>query len=133
MKKAIALSIAAFYLLLTTGMFVCIIHCTAESLMPKQRMSMTHAGMDRHGPKKHCADDKDCGCCKRHGTYVIKENIKPGFEVKFAQTAIFLDKPLIVYHLRYSSNISGIYFIAGKAPPGKTGKMLSILYHSILI
>lgn len=78
MKKAAILTIATFYLLLTTGMYVCILHCTAECFVqPKIAM---HDDSDKaHEGEEHkpCKNKDACDCCKKHGTYAIKENIKP--------------------------------------------------------
>lgn len=133
MRRAAIISMAAFYLLLTTGMFVCIVHCSAQNLVLAPHMAKTHAGMAMHGGKKHCDGNKDCGCCKKHGNYIVKENIKPGFEVQFAQTGGPVVQPVTLYYYPNRPAISTTSWTEGKAPPGKTGRLISIQYHSLQI
>ena len=133
MKKAAIFSITAFYLLLTTGMFVCIVHCAAEKFLTKPAMTMAGADMHMHGAKKHCDDGKDCDCCKKHGTYVVKENLKPSFELQFTQTAVLVHQQLIVGYINYNVSISHALWFNGKAPPGKSGRSISILFRSLQV
>jgi hypothetical protein len=133
MKRATIIGMAAFYLLLTTGMFVCVVHCSAQNLVSTPHMTMAHAGMGMHNVKKHCDGNKDCDCCKKHGNYVVKENIKPGFELQFAQTGILVEQPVTIYNYSTWPAISTVSWTEGKAPPGKTGKLLSIQYRSLQI
>jgi hypothetical protein len=136
MKKAAILSIAAFYLLLTTGMFVCILHCTTEYFLQPQ-LAMhddDHDGHEAYGHGKHkhgCGEG--CDCCNKHDNYVIKENIKPGLDFPASQvTIITLYQTLI----NIDANSPDIYRIAwhkSNAPPGFSGKSIIIKYRSILI
>jgi hypothetical protein len=128
MKRIAILSLTAFYLLLTTGMFVCTMHCSAESLMTKVPMQMSSKKTD------HCKNDKDCDCCKKHSSFVIKENLKPDFTIQFGQ------QPISTIPTQYLINYRAIETITtataqinGKAPPGKTGHFISILFCSLLI
>jgi hypothetical protein len=124
MKKVAVLSIAAFYLLLTTGMFVCMVHCGAEALIKPQEMQ-TVMSM-QHGKK-------DCDCCKKHNGFVVKENIKTGISLNFDQAPILihhfeiadflLSKPVYINHTSNWSN----------APPGYSGRAISIQNCSLLI
>jgi hypothetical protein len=134
MKKAAILSIAAFYLLLTTGMFVCIIHCAGESVFqPKMAMqAMNHE--DHHSKHQHNAKDKDCDCCKKHGNYVIKENIKPAtVDLQVPQSAA------LIQQFKYTAVNTGypsVYTPAlpyGKSPPGISGKLIAIKLRSLQI
>lgn len=133
MKRAAIITMTVFYLLLTTGMFVCIVHCGAQSLLEKPSIAMAHTGMAGHGSKKHCDGDKDCGCCKKHGAYVIKENLKPGSELQFAQIGYCAGLPVTAYYSFNISYISNTTRVNGKAPPGKTGKLISIQFCSLQI
>jgi len=123
MKKAAILSLAAFYLFLTTGMFVCAIHCSAEKFFAKPEMQM--AGMH-----KNC---KGCDCCHRHGNFIVKENLKPGVDLQFTQAvAIIPQIQLADFILRFpvrQQSISGY----ANAPPGKSGKTIVIQFRSLLI
>lgn len=96
MKRIGALSFAAFYLMLTTGLFVCMLHCSGQSLFVQENTH--HAAAENilgHPAKsgthaKSCADDKDCKCCDEHGEYVIKENIKRTASVQLTAPSILL-------------------------------------------
>ena len=96
MKRIGALSFAAFYLMLTTGLFVCMLHCSGQSLFAQKKTHHVaaentaghHAKSAKHG--KSCAPDKDCKCCDEHGEYVIKENIKRTASVQLTAPSILL-------------------------------------------
>lgn len=135
MKKAAILSIAAFYLLLTTGMFVCLIHCAGESIFqPKMAMQAMNHDDDHHGKHQHNTKDKDCDCCKKHGNYVIKENIKPA-AVDFQGPQLAIISPLFTYTATAAcfSSASLPELKYGKAPPGLSGKFISIKLRSLQI
>ncbi|TWI95060.1 hypothetical protein JN11_04489 [Mucilaginibacter frigoritolerans] len=128
MKRIAVIGLTAFYLLLTTGMFVCTMHCSAEGLMAKASMQMSGNKTD------HCKSDKPCDCCKKHGSFVIKENIKPDFTIQFGQ------HPASIAPTQHLINYQAVAIIAnvdtqisGKAPPWKSGRSISILFRSLLI
>ena len=81
MKNIAILLLTSFYLLITTGIFVCAVHCSAEALTAKSSMKMQHhsccAKMD------HRKENKGSGCCKKHGAFLVKENLKPGEQSPF--------------------------------------------------
>jgi hypothetical protein len=126
MKKAAILSITAFYLLLTTGMFVCAVHCAAENLIAKPAMQMVNSN-------HHCNDKKDCDCCKKHANYIIKENLKPGLHLQFAQAAVLIPHIQIADFLLNTPVFSNASWEDSNAPPGKSGKEISIQFRSLLI
>jgi len=132
MKKAAIFSITAFYLLLTTGMFVCMVHCAAETLLAKQGMQM--AGSATHGHQKNdCGMGKDCDCCKKHGSYIVKENLKPGNDVQLVHIAT-LTPHIQIADFRLTVSIhNNLSWANSNAPPGKSGKAISIQYCSLLI
>lgn len=125
MKKAAILSITAFYLLLTTGMFVCIVHCAAETIAAKPAMHMD--GAMEHNCKK------DCDCCKKHGNYVIKENIKPATDIQYTQTAILIRHFEKAGFLLNTIAFQNTSWEESNAPPGRSGKAISIQNCSLLI
>ncbi|MDP9048576.1 MAG: hypothetical protein M3N14_10590 [Bacteroidota bacterium] len=133
MKKAAILSMAAFYLLLTTGTFVCMMHCAAESLLDKTVMQMTHSSDMGHHHKKHCTGGSGCNCCKKHGSYVIKENIKPGCDFQYAQTTISTYHTAVPDYIFRAAVIHNTSWTDSNAPPGKSGKTISIQICSLLI
>ncbi|RZL19356.1 MAG: hypothetical protein EOO89_03565 [Pedobacter sp.] len=82
MKKYAALIMAALYLLLTTGMYVCVLSCGTNQLV---QLVKANSGLQKHGEKhntcheeseKNCNGNEDCSCCKKHGEFSVKENIK---------------------------------------------------------
>jgi len=129
MKRAAVFSMAAFYLLLTTGMFVCIVHCAAESMVKKPAMAMEHS----HQSKKQCSHGSDCGCCKQHGEYVVKENLKPGFDYQFSPTAVLIAFAVPEGLFTTKQQLTNYCWADTKAPPGKSGKALSIQLRSLQI
>ena len=120
---------AAFYLLLTTGMFVCFVHCAAAKIIEPKAMQMSAM----HHPSKDCAHGNDCDCCKKHGSFVIKENIKTGIAINFAQTAILIHHFEIAGLLPEQPVIADNFHDWSNAPPGKTGKAIAIQNCSLLI
>lgn len=131
MKKAAVLVMAAFYLLLTTGMFVCILHCSAERLGKTPVMAM--AKMPGHEHHKKCAHGDDCGCCKKHGEYVVKENIKPGVDYQFSLIAAIVAYPASPAFFAPKPRLINYAWADVKGPPGRSGKSLSIQLHSLQI
>jgi hypothetical protein len=132
MKKAAILSITAFYLLLTTGMFVCILHCAAKTLIAKQEMQMAGSAAHSHS-KDDCGMGKDCDCCKKHGSYIVKENLKPGNDVQLVHIATLTQHIQIADFLLTVSNYNNPSWTNSNAPPGKSGKAISIQFCSLLI
>lgn len=96
MRKTCAISFAAFYLLLTTGMYVCILHCAGEYLLQPQvsnnhhsQEAKTHDEAEPHSHEKEpCSKDKDCKCCDQHGQYAISENLQTAGSPFFSSLAI---------------------------------------------
>jgi hypothetical protein len=133
MKKAAILSIATFYLLLTTGMFVCLIHCAGESFF-QPKMAMQGMNPETHHGQQHKHCGKNCDCCNKHGDYVIKENIKPSvLDVQISQVAVLPRQfdYIFVAALYPALNVLSLQY--GKAPPGLSGKAISIQLHSLQI
>jgi len=147
MRKFGAITLAAFYLLLTTGIFVCMVHCGAGYLFDKiAGTEITHhdaggghhhrvlANAKGHGHKKSCGNDKDCSCCNQHGNYVIKENVNGGFEFQLTplQVAVhILPHQLLpverdVYYQKFC-------WPSTTGPPLVSNKPLYIFYRSLLI
>jgi hypothetical protein len=112
MRKIGAVSLTAFYLLLTTGVYVCLLHCTAERFLGVSVVMTDHdddhdypdkyAALPlshnhqhetaHHNEKKPCKGG-NCDCCNKHGNYTIKENI--GASTDFSLVAIpLLTTPL---------------------------------------
>jgi hypothetical protein len=134
MKKAAIFSMTAFYLLLTTRMFVCTVHCSAESMVNKMGMPMAQNSIHQHHQKKQCTKDKGCDCGKRHVSYTIRENIKAGFDFRFTYsplTAYQTELPGFVIGFPDINNTS--FLTNNNVPPGKSGKNIAIQIHSLQI
>ncbi|WP_423147814.1 hypothetical protein [Rubrolithibacter danxiaensis] len=153
MKKALAICFVAFYLLVATGMFVCIVHCAAESFLfgiitahAEQKDSDHYAksGSDHHDStekhnsssekKKDCTGEEDCSCCDQHGTYIIKENISPTFNLKVPQVLLTGYQPAYFNYTFLNKNI-GLFdtWPESHAPPGKNNQPIYIKIRSLLI
>ncbi|HZY36957.1 MAG TPA: hypothetical protein VFE53_09930 [Mucilaginibacter sp.] len=130
MKRTAIFTLTAFYLLLTSGTFVCAVHCSLARLEVQPEMQM--AGTP--SCSKPCCADKQHNCTKKHGNFSIKENIQPGYSIRMHMPLLTLNYS--PYALPYTSQIiqqpSGIISRAGKAPPG-SGKLTAITFRSLLI
>ncbi|WP_276347963.1 hypothetical protein [Daejeonella sp. JGW-45] len=143
MKKSAAIFMAAFYLLLITGGYACIISCGSNDLMEfvtsnDSSNDHSHNGKEKHSEaksEKHCDGDEDCSCCKKHGNYSVKENIKPDTNFQI------LELPAIAINYRFGT-FSTIYSFQPTAnewpknhapPPPGTSAPIFIKLHSLLI
>jgi hypothetical protein len=144
MRKLGAISLASFYLMLTTGMFVCFMHCGAEYFFAKPGHAIAkqmpgshlhaHAKAKVHHQKKPCGKGRDCSCCNQHGNYLVKENIKGAFNLQLAAL------PVMVYPIPYQqlAPLPGIYhqkvsWLNATGPPLFTNRQLYISYQALLI
>lgn len=134
MKKFAAISMASFYLMLTTGMFVCILHCSAGYVLKPSKINSSQCS---HSSRTHngnaCTQDKDCSCCKAHGEYVIKENLQPGGDVHFAATAIAIHFASLSLSANLPKTILATSWPKSNAPPGSLKEPRYISFRSILI
>ena len=131
MKRFLVLSLTSFYLLLTTGMFVCIVHCAGMHLFSH---SKTHLANNNNGdPCKNKCNGNDCSCCKKHDNFVIKENIKPAHYIHFI---VDLPLPTLQHHTYVVLNNCDndeMQWPDCHGPPAKSGKLISIIFHSLQI
>jgi len=136
MKKAAILCITAFYLLLTTGSYVCILHCgAAYFFQPVSAMQPMNAHHEMHSGKEHkpCSGSAGCDCCKKHGSYVIKENVKAGSDFQLAKIPFFTNNFSVLNITRPYSGLDKLIRPASKAPPGNTVRSIFIKLHSLQI
>ena len=140
MKKTCAISFAAFYLLLSTGMYVCLLHCAGENLFKHQESEVYIKNAKSHkveNPHEHekepCSKDKDCKCCKEHGQYAISENIQSAGSPFFSAIAILTfptdSKDLFIFH----KEVKSMDWPKGNAPPGLLKIPLYISNRTLLI
>ena len=153
MRKFGAFGLAAFYLLLTTGMFVCLVHCSAEYLFGKTTTEVIAHQDDDHDHetlpaagkhqahekgkdhKKSCGEGKDCSCCNKHDNYVIKENSSAAPELQLSTMQV------AAFPAAYQSGLAlqiGIYqekvsWLNATGPPRSKSQSLFIKYRSLLI
>jgi len=131
---------AAFYLLLTTGMYVCFVSCGSNHIRELLSAVATHekhhesSGQACHKGEKNCKGDKDCDCCKKHGNYTVKENIKP--ECDF----LHLEVPVIAettFYFDFLNNqtiiITSVTLPKSNAPPPGITSPIFIKVRSLLI
>jgi hypothetical protein len=141
MKRLAIISVASFYLLLTTGMFVCIVSCSGKWLTSVVRHSIEDSADNlakthptHSSKKKHCDGDKDCSCCKKHGNYVVKENLKPsvGFEVSTLPLIAVQNKYTLFSQVNHTTAIYK-WHQNNAPPPGSLGPDIHIRICSFLI
>jgi hypothetical protein len=96
-------------------------------------MQMANSGMAMHSPKKDCNNCTQRNCCNQHGDYLLKENLKPGFDLKFAPPMLLIHEQLVAYQQPYSCPVNSKVLSNSNAPPPKTGRLLSIQFRSLQI
>lgn len=141
MKKVSALSLAAFYLLLTTGLYVCILHCTADYFLGTHKTEVAkhsekpdhHTEKKEGHEKKECGKDANCSCCDKHGEYVIKENVPAGPKIHAVAVALGILHAEVPGTLVSAKEITSITWPHGNAPPFVLKQPLYISYRSLLI
>ncbi len=130
MKRTAILLLGAFYLLLTSGMYPCAVHCSVAKLVakPQTQMACTKPCC------KHADNTKKDDCSKKHGSFSIKENVKPGYQVRYTLPLLTL-QPIHMpgYQLNTLPFSYTTRYINTKAPPNISGRALSIQLRSLLI
>lgn len=99
MRKLCVFGLTAFYLLLTTGTYSCLLHCSTEFVFSKLGVieeSHESAENDSHKGDSDKEDEKcgdDCSCCYHHGTYVVNENFSSSVDFQFSIVHIAISHP----------------------------------------
>ncbi len=99
MRKICALIMTSFYLLLSTGAYACLLHCTTDYLSAQlENKSEKQGKSEDHGHDEKDSDDDcstgNCNCCYHHGTYVVKENSTITTHFIFSPT----DFAIVLFH-----------------------------------
>lgn len=84
--------------------------------------------------ENHCDGDEDCACCKKHGSYTIKENIKPDdkFQIlEFPETAE--NNGYLVSYIYYPFETNAKAWPNSNSPPYVLKESLYISFRSLLI
>ena len=141
MKRAAILSLTAFYLLLSTGMYVCLMHCTTADVVSlssvkthQQSGKMAMSDMPCCEKKAQKPVKKTSNGCDKHGSYLVKENLKPaaGFDLD----------PLVALLAQPSTTYSPTQILAidpakispyGPSPPHPSGREYLIQIRTLLI
>ncbi len=137
MKKAAILGMAAFYLLLTTGVYGCFLHCTVEYLVTQLGSNQYNSPADHDNgddAKDNDCKSGDCTCCYHHGTYVVNENIRSGIDFR----AFIVQPTLIKFSQKHSFSTpeiskTAISWPKSTGPPFLSGQPIYISNRTLLI
>lgn len=140
-KKIGALSIATFYLLLTTGMYVCILHCAGDYFLNSREKeehshveeSNSHESKSDDHKEQSCGDDENCLCCNTHGQYAIKENTHPAYKIHFAAVPMLANTSEFVDFFNSKREVTSVTWPKGNAPPVCLKEPRYISYGSLRI
>ncbi len=132
---------AAFYLLLITGMYACIVSCGSNHVKEflttnilstdHKEESETHCDAES---EKHCDGDEDCSCCDKHGNYTVKENIKPDNNFELLEIPALAQT--IAYHIfsiDFAIQPTLYAWPNSHAPPPGISPPIYIKFRSLLI
>ena len=143
MKKQAAIFMAAFYLLLTTGMYVCVVSCGSSHLRELLTANVSSEGHSHDEKPNHCREEgekgcnssEDCSCCKKHGDYTVKENIKPDSTFQLLEIPVIAESiGYLVFFDDYSFEITTNEWPKSHAPPPPgSSTPIFITLHSLLI
>lgn len=98
MTKICAFCVTAFYLILTSGQYECILHCTADYLF-SEKTTVAKTKQPEADNKKDADEDSDgkcgadCTCCYHHGTYIVRENFNAFVDFQLSAIQIYLAPP----------------------------------------
>ncbi|QQL50391.1 hypothetical protein [Mucilaginibacter ginkgonis] len=141
MRKAAILTLTAFYLLLSTGMYVCAMHCaaadvvSASAIKPVQegnKMGMADMECCHKTSKKPASkENKDCG---KHASFSVTENLKPVSEsISFVPGEVSLFDSKIFDLQKVTALIPDVQSTRGPAPPLISGRDYLIKIRTLLI
>ncbi|MEO6852222.1 hypothetical protein [Mucilaginibacter sp. UYCu711] len=139
MKKICAFCLTAFYLLLASGGYECVLHCTAEYLFTDKIEVFVSKDTDTNNKKGEATEDDDkcgadCTCCYHHGTYVVRENINAvvGFQLSAIHISLVPFVADKVYFIPQIVNNS-ISWPRATGPPFISGTAIYLANQTFLI
>lgn len=141
MKRKAVIGFAAFYLLLSTGLYVCIVTCGSDWVIDQLTFVPSslndrdqHAETDHTETEQKCNGGEDCPCCKKHGTYTVTENIKPLADDQL-HSLTFLNAIINYsnFQLRHQHVPDKVVLAKTNAPPPGDAIPIFISIHSFLI
>jgi hypothetical protein len=142
MRNFGALILAAFYLIITSGISTCFYPCCMEA----QLTSTAHALNEQNTSscdEDHCCDEpsndmgyhvksKACDCCVS-GAFTVKENITGSLEFQLEVLPITISSIVHSQENWDHINIIQSQWLIAKGPPGLSKPFLYILNSSFLI
>lgn len=138
-KKLGVFGLIAFYLLLTTGTYACLLHCATEFLSSQlgieqenHKSAVDNDKGDAGKDDEKCGDD--CSCCYHHGTYVVNENFGGSPDFQFSIVHVALLQPAPAQFTAIPAIIdNSIRWPGATGPPFGFSQPIYISNHSLLI
>jgi hypothetical protein len=133
MKKAAIIMLTAFYLLLTTGIYGCILACANVTLNPKTQLEMSLSNACEAQHNEHARTVNVHSCCGNQSSFVIREHQEWSAEQQFTGVAALLN-PLLHYHNAAQPVLVKPFQLADHRKGfWRSGKACSIRFRSIQI
>lgn len=134
MKRNASIFMAAFYLLLATGMYVCFVSCGTYHLIEFIASDNPSKKHNDEKNAKHCKGEEDCSCCNRHGNYSVKEIIKPAGDFQFFEIPLVAENIVhSAFYTNYTFEVNTQPRPNSKAPPPGISVPIFIKIRSLLI
>ncbi len=133
MKKRLAILLAVFYLLINSGAFVCLLSCGTGRLVGFLTSTRKHSE-DNGRSKDQCRGGKNCSCCKKHGEFLVKENLKPAASFQILQVIGICNRsPHFSMLMLQPGSLMPVFLPDSKAPPPASGIPIFLQILSLLI
>jgi hypothetical protein len=84
MKKSCALALAAFYMVITTSVYTCLVHCTAKYLFSTLGIEQQIHQSNKDRDKDEKDNDDDHNCSNPYRFYAAQKNFNSSFGFQFA-------------------------------------------------
>ena len=89
MKKSCALALAGFYLVITTSVYTCLVHCTTKYLFSTLGIVQQIHQTDKDHEKEK-KDDNDEDCNNADITHLVRTNLNSSFNFQSAVIPVTL-------------------------------------------